>query len=233
MISHLTKTVYVEAAHCNPRGNEAQQRLHGHSFRIDILAMGHVEPGLGWVVDYADIRRLFDPLIQVLDHGYLNEIHGLKEMPTLEGVQRWLEAGIAPRPAWLQGVRVSIAGDLCFHPRRLPADPAAHLPERIGFSFEAAQSLPQLPEGHPCRRIHGHSYRVEAAGPELADLEAHLETLYNTLDHRFMNDIEGLEQATCERIARWVWSWLEKHGAYVDLVSIQETPSARCLYYGE
>lgn len=233
MIAHLTKTVFVEAAHYNPQGAPAQQRLHGHSFRIDIQARGAVDPALGWVVDYAEIKETFAPLIPLLDHGYLNEIHGLEEMPTLEGLRRWLESGVAPRPDWLLGVRVSIAGDLCFRPVRFSPDPQAGLPERIGFSFEAAQSLPQLPEGHPCRRIHGHSYRVEASAPDLTGLEPHLADIYDALDHRFLNDVEGLEQATCERIAEWVWDRLNGRGIPVTLVGVQETPSARCRYYGE
>src|SRR5690606_9135104 len=88
---------------------------------------------------------------------------------TLPAVTRWIEARLKPRAPWVDAVRVSIAGDLAYLPRRLPANAFEGLPDRIAFSFEAAQSLPQLPCDHHCRNIHGHSYRVEVGA---ADLEA-------------------------------------------------------------
>ena len=237
MKAHLAKFIFVESAHRNSRGGEAQQRLHGHSYKIELLAHGEVDPDLGWIVDYGDLKHLFQPLHDLLDHGYLNEIPGLKEDTSLAGFQRWLEQELqkraTPTPSWLAGVRVSIVGDLAFQPVHLPADPRDKLPERIYFNFEAAQSLPQLPQGHPCRNIHGHSYQVEVGADNLDTLTEDLAALYTRLDHRFLNEIEGLDHATCERICRWIWKWLAARDVNVNAVVVQETPSARCIYLGE
>lgn len=237
MRTHLAKILYFEAAHRNPQGAAPQQRLHGHSYKVELLADGDVDPILGWIVDYGDLKALFQPIHDQLDHAYLNEVPGLEEDATLDGVKRWIERRLAergsPAPPWFGGIRLSILGDLAFRPVRLPARETEGLPERIRFRFEAAQSLPQLPEGHPCRRIHGHSYQVEVGASGLDGLEAQLEALYGELDHQYLNDIEGLEHATCERICRWMWEWLEARALRPAAIVVQETSSARCIYYGE
>lgn len=81
--------------------------------------------------------------------------------------------------------------------------------------FSASHRLPNVPEGHKCSRLHGHSYRValEVSGPvdatlgwvaDFGHLDAALRTLvYDVLDHRHLNDIAGLENPTSERLATW------------------------------
>lgn len=233
MKASLIKVLYAEAAHCNPHGaEEKQRRLHGHSYRIAVCAQGEVAPDIGWVVDFAELKALFAPVYSQLDHGYLNEIDGLEDDTRLGALQRWVEQQVSPAPAWYAGVRVAIEGDLAYRPVRLPAEPEAGLPERVRFTFEAAQSLPQLAPGHPCRRIHGHSYLLEAGGPPPGELERALADLYDDLDHTCLNEIPGLEQATCERVCRWVWEWLEARRLAPEVVVTQETPSAKCIYRG-
>ncbi|MGA7383969.1 MAG: 6-carboxytetrahydropterin synthase QueD [Methylocella sp.] len=84
------------------------------------------------------------------------------------------------------------------------------------FRFEAARLLPNIAEGHQCRRLHGHSFRVELRleGPVdpatgfVADffaIEAAFKPLLERLDHRYLNDIEGLENPTTENIAVWIF----------------------------
>ena len=233
MISHLVKILYVEAAHRNTNGSEAVRRLHGHSYKIEVLASGTPDPQVGWIVDFAELKHLFAPLYAQLDHALLNEVPGLERDTTLPALRQWIMERLSPRPAWLDGVRVSITGDLCLKLVRLEEDEFEHLPERIRFTFEAAQSLPQLPGAHPCKKIHGHSYRMETGAKDLAGLTALLPELYATLDHTFLNEIPGLECATTERICHWAWQWLEARGAVPTVVVVQETPTARCLYYGE
>ena len=233
MKAHLVKMMYVEAAHRNPNGSEAEKRLHGHSYKVEILASGTPDEVVGWIVDFAELKKLFEPLYAQLDHACLNEVAGLEHDTTLPGLQRWILDRLVPRPAWLDGVRVSITGDRCLKPVRLPEDDFEHLPERVRFTFEAAQSLPQLPGQHPCKKIHGHSYRLEIGAKDLDALVGVLPELYETLDHRYLNEIPGLESATTERICRWVWAWLEARGVVPTITVVQETPTARCLYYGE
>lgn len=232
MEAHLTKIAYVEAAHRNPRGGEKQQRLHGHSYKVEVLARGGLDPEIGWIVDYAELKNLFRPLYDQLDHAYLNEVPGLEDDTTVPALERWIDARISPKPAWYAGVRVSIDGDRAFQPVRLPANDFEHLPERIRFSFEAAQSLPQLPRTHPCHCIHGHSYRFEVGTADMDALEPRLCALYEELDHTYLNEIPGLESATCERICRWVWDRLAAAGEQPTVVAVQETWTARCIYFG-
>lgn len=96
------------------------------------------------------------------------------------------------------------------------ADPAGHR-FRVSKSagFEAAHFMGHKPEGHPYRHVHGHSFRVEitVAGTvqpgaewveDFADITAALEGVTGRLDHRLLNEIEGLETPTMERICLWV-----------------------------
>ena len=87
------------------------------------------------------------------------------------------------------------------------------------FTFEAAHLLPSAPPGHPNARVHGHSFRVrvtvdgepnDETGVVLHfdDLEAAMKDARDALDHRFLNDIEGLAAPTLERIAVWLWDRL-------------------------
>lgn len=111
------------------------------------------------------------------------------------------------------------------------------------FGFEAAHYLPNTPEGHKCRRMHGHSFRGEIAvrgkvDPntgwviDFADLKKVVAPLVARLDHYLLNEIEGLENPTSERLAIWIWNQLEPQLPQLHRVTIQETCSSRCHYYG-
>ena len=232
MKAHLVKTVYFEAAHRNLEGGAAQQRLHGHSYCLDILASGTPDQEIGWVVDFAELKYLFAEIEAQLDHAYLNELPGLSGQPTLPNLKKWILGQLDPVPEWLDDIQLSIVGDLAFTPTKLPAASPIALPERIRFTFEAAQSLPHLPGNHPCKVLHGHSYRLEIGAADCALLIPRLENLYNRLDHRYLNEVPGLEQATCERICAWIWEQLDSADNPLTVVVVQETNSSRCLYYG-
>ncbi len=103
----LEKTFWFEAAHLLPHVPEGHKcrRLHGHSFRIDVAVTGEVDPSVGWLVDYADIKDAFAPLLEQLDHRYLNEVDGLAN-PTSELLAAWIWERLAPRLAGLARVTV-------------------------------------------------------------------------------------------------------------------------------
>ena len=112
------------------------------------------------------------------------------------------------------------------------------------FRFEAAHYLPAVPEGHKCRRIHGHSFRGEVAvrGPldpvlgwvmDFADLRQAVEPLVKRLDHYLLNEIEGLENPTSELLAVWIWRELAPKLPLLVRVTIEETCTSRCHYFGE
>ena len=111
------------------------------------------------------------------------------------------------------------------------------------FVFEAAHRLPHVPEGHKCRRLHGHSFRVEIhvrgeVDPVLgwvrdfADLKEAFEPLYRQLDHRHLNEIEGLENPTSENLAVWIWQRLAPRLPGLSQVVIRETCTSGCIYRG-
>lgn len=233
MNAHLSKILYFEAAHRNVGGEPAQQRLHGHSYRVEILAAGPTDDAVGWVVDFSEMKRLFMPIYDRLDHAYLNELPGLEADSTLPAIKRWIEKRIEDPPAWFKGVRVSIDGDLGFCPVYLPAEPIEKTPARVKFTFEAAQSLPQLAETHPCSSLHGHSYRCEVGAEDLEAMAVHLGELYDELDHRYLNEVEGLGASTTEFICKWIWDFIAARGIQPTVVVIQETHTARCIYFGE
>ena len=112
------------------------------------------------------------------------------------------------------------------------------------FTFEAAHLLPNLPDGHKCRRLHGHSFRVTVtvAGPmdghtgwvmDFADVEAACEPIRRELDHHYLNDIGGLENPTSEIIARWIWQRLKPALPGLGEIRVWETCTAGCVYRGE
>lgn len=111
------------------------------------------------------------------------------------------------------------------------------------FRFEAAHSLPQLPDGHKCKRPHGHSYCVEIGidaplCPETgfvvdyADISRAWGPLFDQLDHRDINEIIT-PYSTCEYLAIWVWNQLKPQFPDLVEVKVQETPSAGVIYRGE
>jgi 6-pyruvoyltetrahydropterin/6-carboxytetrahydropterin synthase len=111
------------------------------------------------------------------------------------------------------------------------------------FHFEAAHRLPNVPEGHKCARLHGHSFHVrlvvagdapEPAGwvMDFAELKARFKPIYEQLDHHYLNDIPGLENPTSENIARWIWERLKPSLPLLSQVEIRETCTSGCIYRG-
>ncbi len=94
----IFKEFTFEAAHRLPHVPEGHKcaRLHGHSFRVELHVRGPVDRATGWVMDFADIKRAFQPLYDQLDHNYLNEIEGLAN-PTSEHLARWIWRRLRPR----------------------------------------------------------------------------------------------------------------------------------------
>src|SRR5258708_29660354 len=85
MKMELRKTFQFEAAHLLPHLPKTHKcrRLHGHSFQVEVAVAGECDAKLGWLIDYAEITEAFKPILEKLDHYYLNEIQGL-EKPTSE-----------------------------------------------------------------------------------------------------------------------------------------------------
>lgn len=104
----LVRDFTFEAAHRLPRAPVGHKcsRLHGHSFRVELVCEGPVDEDRGWLIDFADIRRAFEPLLERLDHYYLNEIEGL-ENPTTENLAGWIWQRLKPRLPLLSQINIA------------------------------------------------------------------------------------------------------------------------------
>jgi 6-pyruvoyltetrahydropterin/6-carboxytetrahydropterin synthase len=111
------------------------------------------------------------------------------------------------------------------------------------FQIEAAHRLPNVPAGHKCARMHGHSFRIEihVRGPvgqesgwvmDFADLRKAFQPLFDQLDHHCLNDIDGLENPTSENLASWIWQRLQPDLPDLAKIVVQETCNAGCIYTG-
>lgn len=107
----IFKEFTFEAAHRLPNVPSGHKcgRLHGHSFRVEVHILGPLDPNLGWVMDFADIKELFKPILERLDHNYLNEITGL-ENPTSEVIARWIWVQLVPK---LHGLTRVVVRETC------------------------------------------------------------------------------------------------------------------------
>lgn len=112
------------------------------------------------------------------------------------------------------------------------------------FRFEAAHSLPTFPDGHKCRRLHGHSFRFEVVVEgevdpkkgyliDYGDIKAAADPLVKRLDHYCLNDIEGLDNPTSENLSRWIWDRLKPALPLLKSVIVYETCTSMCEYRGE
>ncbi len=111
------------------------------------------------------------------------------------------------------------------------------------FTFEAAHRHPNVPAGHKCARLHGHSYRVEihlrgdvdpVAGwvTDFGDVKTAFGPLHEQLDHNYLNEVPGLENPTSEVLAQWIWQRLAGQ-LPLSAVVIRETCTSGCVYRGE
>ena len=103
----IFKSFQIEAAHRLPNvpANHKCSRLHGHSFKITLCFKGDVDERMGWVMDFGEIKTLFEPLYQQLDHHYLNDIEGL-ENPTSENLAKWIWKEFKPKAPLLARITV-------------------------------------------------------------------------------------------------------------------------------
>ena len=110
------------------------------------------------------------------------------------------------------------------------------------FTFEAAHLLPNVPAGHKCARLHGHSFhvRVTVRGEvdphagwvmDFAELKAAWRPIDEALDHRYLNDVPGLENPTSEVLAQWIWARLAG-SLPLAAVEVRETCTSGCIFRG-
>ncbi len=107
------------------------------------------------------------------------------------------------------------------------------------FRFEAAHSLPNVPAGHKCSQLHGHSYRVDihvAGQPDehtgwvvdFGDIKRVVGAIIDELDHRHLNELPGLANSTSERLGEYILTRVSGQLSGVSGVTIWESDSSRC-----
>jgi len=112
------------------------------------------------------------------------------------------------------------------------------------FTFDSAHFLPHVPDGHKCKNIHGHTYRLRvwlqgkpdaALGwiIDFAELKKIIKPVVTELDHKLMNELPGLENPTCELIAVWIWNRLKPELPAMHRIELHETPTSGVIYEGE
>ena len=111
------------------------------------------------------------------------------------------------------------------------------------FWFEAAHNLPNAPEGHKCRRMHGHTYRldVHVTGPvdahagwvvDFGQIKEIVGGVVDRLDHQVLNDLPGLANCTSELLAKYVWDNVAPLLKGLSAITIWESDKSRCVYRG-
>nr|WP_205850457.1 6-carboxytetrahydropterin synthase QueD [Mycolicibacterium sp. CR10] len=111
------------------------------------------------------------------------------------------------------------------------------------FKFEAAHRLPNVPSDHKCSRLHGHSYQVQVhvKGPigeqsgwviDFGNIKDACKPVIGRLDHYYLNEIDGLENPTSERLAAWIWNELASSLPMMSAVQVRETCTSGCVYRG-
>ncbi|MBL7133325.1 MAG: 6-carboxytetrahydropterin synthase QueD [Phycisphaerae bacterium] len=112
------------------------------------------------------------------------------------------------------------------------------------FRFEAAHWLPNVPDGHKCKRLHGHSYRVDihvTGQPEphtgwvidFGDIKRVVGGVLNELDHRCLNDVPGLANSTSEMLCKYLWDRIAADLPALSAITVWESDTSRCVYRGQ
>jgi 6-pyruvoyltetrahydropterin/6-carboxytetrahydropterin synthase len=234
-----------EAALCVPMlpaGHRAA-RLHGHSYMARVraaLPAGWSADGMGFVGGEVDaLRKALRDAVGPLDYADLN---ALLPTPTDENLARDVQRRL--RDAGVPGIAAVGIRSTADTGADLAPDGHAHLWHR--FRFEAAHRLPQVPQGHPCGRMHGHGFEVilhldqdlgvGAGGADMGvdfdDIAALWAPLAAELDHACLNDIPGLENPTSELLCRWLWVRLKPRVPALSWVTVYETATAGCHFDG-
>ena len=91
MRTRLERSYRFEAAHFLPKVPTGHKcaRMHGHSYQVEVVVEGEIDPERGWLMDFAEIDEHASPVMRELDHQVLNEVAGLGN-PTSELLAVWI-----------------------------------------------------------------------------------------------------------------------------------------------
>ena len=112
------------------------------------------------------------------------------------------------------------------------------------FTFDSAHFLPNVPDGHKCKEIHGHTYQLTIFVEDklhddygwvidFADIKRIVVPIVKAVDHKLLNNIPGLENPTCEKVAIWLWDKIKPDLPQLSKIELNETPTSGAIYEGE
>jgi 6-pyruvoyltetrahydropterin/6-carboxytetrahydropterin synthase len=112
------------------------------------------------------------------------------------------------------------------------------------FTFDAAHELPNVPDGHKCKNLHGHTYHLtvflegeldEKMGwiMDFNELKEVMKPVLKKVDHNYLNDLPGLENPTSEVIVRWIWKQIKPSLPLLTRLELRETPTSGVIYEGD
>ena len=114
----LSKQFRFDAAHTLDRSVDTagSRRIHGHSYRAEIVVRGNPDPATGMIVDLGHLERTLQDIRSSLDHHFLNDIADLGPA-TLENLAAWIwrdlvRRGVAPAKVV---VARDASGDSCLY----------------------------------------------------------------------------------------------------------------------
>ncbi len=112
------------------------------------------------------------------------------------------------------------------------------------FDFDSAHFLPNVSDDHKCKQIHGHTYRMKVFFSDaldnhygwvmdFAEIKKVVNPIINSIDHKLLNDIEGLENPTCEAISIWLWDKIKAEIPILCRIELYVTLTSGVVYEGE
>jgi 6-pyruvoyltetrahydropterin/6-carboxytetrahydropterin synthase len=214
-----------------PPGHRSQ-RLHGHSFLANVRA----ELPPNWAHfpgnEVSQLRERLVTAVAPLDYGHLNVS---LEHPTDENLARWVRDRLD-----MEGI-ASIGIQSTPHEGvDLSSSDHAHIWRR--YVIESAHQLPNVPSGHKCGRMHGHSFEIilhadqDLRGTDMGVDYDYLDKIWAPiqaeLDYACLNDIPGLENPTSEVISSWIWHRVKPTLPELSWVTVYETASCGAHFDG-
>ena len=207
--------------------------FHGHSF----IAKVRAEVSSDWAsFPGAEVGQLHEELLRAispLDYSSLNE---RIDVPTDENTARWVHQH-------LNISNISNIGIQSTSDQGADLDQHNHVHLWRRYRFESAHSLPNVPEGHQCGRMHGHSFEVilhvdqdigdENMGVDFDYIDECWAPFQNQLNYTCLNDIEGLENPTSEMLAGWIWDRIKPTLQNLSWVTVYETQTCGCHFDGK
>jgi 6-pyruvoyltetrahydropterin/6-carboxytetrahydropterin synthase len=111
------------------------------------------------------------------------------------------------------------------------------------FTFDAAHYLPNVPQHHKCRQMHGHTYflkiflegELDAANGwvmDYAEIKKQVSPVIELVDHKVLNNVDGLNNPTCEMVTIWLWNRIKPLLPCLSIIELNETPTSGTIYTG-